>query len=58
MGYQKILHDKLLLLVIEIEEKKTVFQKGTALIHTAAITKTRFQDCGIELLSDQNRVPS
>ena len=54
--YQKILHGKLLLLVIEIEEKKTAFQKDNALIHTAAITKTWFQNCGIELLPNQNRV--
>lgn len=58
MGYLKILHGKLLLYVIEIEEKKTVFQKDNALIHTAAIAKTWFQDRGIELLPNQNRVPS
>lgn len=45
-----MLHDELLPFVSVIEDKKTIFQRNNAPIHTAVAIKKWFQDFVIELL--------
>lgn len=42
MGYQEMLHGELFPFTIEIEDKKIIFQRHNALVHTVATKKKYF----------------